>query len=192
MHKFKIGSPLESYCLISHEPFVGLCLYTNLERLTRILNISAHVHLSTKWSRFKKLLSMLSPRTCIMRLIVLCWVPHLLKKRNHIIDSAEKTYHKMTHKFGIEVPRSWDEYVILDMDNGKTTCQDTVTKEMKNFCVTFKILIGDKAIPPTYQEIHCNMLFYVNMEDFQRNVRFVAGGRTTDTPHPMTYASVVP
>jgi hypothetical protein len=45
----------------------------------------------------------------------LCWVPHLLKKRNHIIDSEDKTYHKMTHKFDIEVPRSWDDYVILDI-----------------------------------------------------------------------------
>jgi hypothetical protein len=36
IHKFKIGSPLESYCLILHEPSVCLCLYTNLERLKRI------------------------------------------------------------------------------------------------------------------------------------------------------------
>jgi hypothetical protein len=29
------------------------------------------------------------------------------------------------------------------------------------------------------------------MEDFRRKARFVAGGHTTDTPHAMTYASVV-
>jgi hypothetical protein len=29
------------------------------------------------------------------------------------------------------------------------------------------------------------------MEDFLRNVRFVAGGHITDIPHAMTYASVV-
>jgi hypothetical protein len=29
------------------------------------------------------------------------------------------------------------------------------------------------------------------MEYFRRKARFVAGGHTTDTPHTMTYASVV-
>jgi hypothetical protein len=35
------------------------------------------------------------------------------------------------------------------------------------------------------------MIFDVKMEDFRRKARFVAGGHTTDTPHAMTYASVV-
>jgi hypothetical protein len=35
------------------------------------------------------------------------------------------------------------------------------------------------------------MIFDVRMEDFRRNAWFVAGGHTTDTPHAMTYASVV-
>jgi hypothetical protein len=35
------------------------------------------------------------------------------------------------------------------------------------------------------------MIFDVKMEDFRHEARFVAGGHTTDTPHAMTYASVV-
>jgi hypothetical protein len=35
------------------------------------------------------------------------------------------------------------------------------------------------------------MIFDVKMEDFRHNARFVAGVHTTDTPHTMTYASVV-
>jgi hypothetical protein len=35
------------------------------------------------------------------------------------------------------------------------------------------------------------MIFDVKMEDFRRKARFVAGGNTIDTPHAMTYASVV-
>jgi hypothetical protein len=35
------------------------------------------------------------------------------------------------------------------------------------------------------------MIFDVNMEDLRRKARFFAGGHTTDTPHAMTYASVV-
>jgi hypothetical protein len=45
--------------------------------------------------------------------------------------------------------------------------------------------------PPTYQKIRCHMIFDVKMEDFRRKARFVVGGHTTDTPHAMTYESVV-
>jgi hypothetical protein len=57
--------------------------------------------------------------------------------------------------------------------------------------IAFQILNGYESVPPTYQEIRCHMIFDVNMEDFRRNARFVAGGHTTDTPHAMMYASVV-
>jgi hypothetical protein len=36
------------------------------------------------------------------------------------------------------------------------------------------------------------MIFDVKMEDFRSKARFVAGGHINDTPHAMTYASVVP
>jgi hypothetical protein len=35
------------------------------------------------------------------------------------------------------------------------------------------------------------MIFDVKMEDFRCKARFVAGGHNTDTPHAMSYASVV-
>jgi hypothetical protein len=56
---------------------------------------------------------------------------------------------------------------------------------MKNVRIAFKI--GEEPVPPTYQEIRCHMIFDVNMEDFHRKARFVAGGHTTDPPHAMTY-----
>jgi hypothetical protein len=62
---------------------------------------------------------------------------------------------------------------------------------MKNVRIAFKILNGEEAVPPTYQQITCHMVFNVKMEDFRRKARFVDGGHTTDTPHAMTYASVV-
>jgi hypothetical protein len=62
---------------------------------------------------------------------------------------------------------------------------------MRNVRIAFQILNGDKSVPPTYQEIRCHMIFDVNMEDSRRKARFVAGGHATDTPHGMTYASVV-
>jgi hypothetical protein len=61
---------------------------------------------------------------------------------------------------------------------------------MKNFRIVFQTLNDGDAIPPTYQDIRCQ-IFDVKMEYFRRKSRFVAGGHTTDTPHAMRYASVV-
>jgi hypothetical protein len=102
------------------------------------------------------------------------WVPHVLKKRNRIISVATKRYHKRTHKFGIQVPKTWDEAVKLYEGNGNTLWQDAIRKEMNNVYIAFKVLNVEEAIPPTYQEIRCHMIFDVKMEDFRRKVWFVA------------------
>jgi hypothetical protein len=44
----------------------------------------------------------------------LWWAPYVLQKRTRIIAAVTKRYHKQTHKFGIEVPKSWDDFVKLD------------------------------------------------------------------------------
>jgi hypothetical protein len=49
----------------------------------------------------------------------------------------------------------------------------------------------ENNLPPIYQGIRCHIIFDVKMEDFRRKARFVAGGYITNTPHAMTYASVV-
>jgi hypothetical protein len=119
------------------------------------------------------------------------WVTHVLKKRNRSIAAMNKRYHKRTHKFGIQVPKTWDEVVKLDEENGNTLWKDAIRKEMNNVRIAFKVMNGEEAIPPTYQEIRCHVIFDVKMEDFHRKARFVAGGHTTDAPRVMTYASVV-
>jgi hypothetical protein len=58
----------------------------------------------------------------------LWWAPHVLKKRISIIVDVTKHYHKRTHKFGIEVPKSWDDCVRLDKENDNTILQDAVSK----------------------------------------------------------------
>jgi hypothetical protein len=119
------------------------------------------------------------------------WASHVLKKRTRIIAAVTKRYHKRTHKFGIEVPKNWDDCVRLDKENDNTLWQDAVRKEMKNVRMSFKIINGEESAPPTYQEILCHMIVDVKMEDFRRKGRFVAGGHITDTTHAMIYASVV-
>jgi hypothetical protein len=75
----------------------------------------------------------------------------VLQKRTRIIAAVTKRYHKRTHKFVIEVPKSWDDCVKLDKENNNTLWQDAVRKEMKNVRIAFKILNGEESVPPTYQ-----------------------------------------
>jgi hypothetical protein len=62
---------------------------------------------------------------------------------------------------------------------------------MKNVLIAFNIMNGSESAPPTYQEIRCHMIFDIEMEYYRRTLIFFAGGHTTDTPHAMTYASVL-
>jgi hypothetical protein len=48
------------------------------------------------------------------------WAPHVLKKRTRSIADVTKRYHKRTHKFGIEVPKIWDDCVRLYKENDNT------------------------------------------------------------------------
>ena len=119
------------------------------------------------------------------------WAPYVLKKRKRIIAAVNKRYHKRTHKFGIEIPKDWDDAVRIDKENGNTLWQDAIQKEMKNVKVAFQTLENGEKVPVGYQEIKCHMVFDVKMEDFRRKARLVAGGHMTETPMAATYSSVV-
>ncbi len=72
-----------------------------------------------------------------------------------------------------------------------TLWQDAIHLEMAKVQITFQILNDNESIPPTYQQIHCHMVYDMKMEDFRCKAWFVAGGHMTETPATNTYASVV-
>ncbi len=120
------------------------------------------------------------------------WVPFTLKRRNRIIAAINKRYHKRTHKFGIEIPKTYEDCVRIDKENGNTYWQDAIRKEMAKVRIAFKTLGDVEQVPPTFQQVRCHMVHDVKMENFQRKARLVAGGHTTEvTSATMTYASVV-
>jgi len=94
------------------------------------------------------------------------WVLSVLTKRNRIIAAVNRRYHKRNHKFGIKVPRDWDEAVVFDKENGSTLWQDAVRKEMKNMRIAFKVLDDGEVVPPCFQEINCHLIFDVNWKTF--------------------------
>ena len=107
------------------------------------------------------------------------WVRHVLKKRDRIISLVKRRsarYHKRTHKWGIEVPKTVEEAIAIDKKNDNTFWTDAIAKEMKNVRIKFKILEGDEKVPVGYQFIKTHMIFDIKMEDFRRKARLVAGG----------------
>ena len=117
------------------------------------------------------------------------WVPHTLRKRSAIISAVNSRYHKRSHKFGLEVPKTVRRALELDRENGNTLWQDAIAKEMSSVRVAFEIFDGDP--PVGSQQMQCHMIFDIKLDSFRRKARLVAGGHMTETPAVMTYASVV-
>jgi hypothetical protein len=127
------------------------------------------------------------------------WVSYTLKKRNRIINRAKAKYWRTSHKFGVRLPKTVEEAVRLDQENGNRFWQDAIDKEMKKANVAYEpkegvtaddIRRGKVEDMKGYQEIKCHIVFDVKM-DFTRKARFVAGGHMTEAPVALTYSSVV-
>jgi hypothetical protein len=93
----------------------------------------------------------------------------MLKKRgriNSLVKRCITRYLKRMHKFRIEMPKTVQEALPLDRQNGNTLWADAIAKELKNMKVAFKVLPGGIPAPIGYQKIPCHMIFDVKMEDF--------------------------
>ena len=58
------------------------------------------------------------------------WVPFTIKRKERMIKAASKSYHKKQHKFGIELPKSVHQAVLLDKKNGNILWMDALRKEI--------------------------------------------------------------
>src|SRR5205823_5524778 len=79
------------------------------------------------------------------------WIPFVLKKRNRIISKIKSKYWVRTHKFGIRIPKSVQEAIRLNEQNGDTLWWDLICTEMKNVSIAFEEFDGNETdIPPGY------------------------------------------
>ena len=118
------------------------------------------------------------------------WVPHTIKKRNHIIKSINSRCKRPMYKYGIRIPTSVRDAYEIDRMNNNTFWTDAIRLEMKNVGIAFDILPQGANKPIGSQFVDCFMHFEVKM-DFRRKARLVAGGHVTTTPETSTYAGVV-
>ena len=121
------------------------------------------------------------------------WVPHTLRKRDRIIAKIKSKYWVRTHKYGIRIPKSVEEAIEIDRENGNTLWWDALMLEMENIRPAFDKFDGRLGdLPIGYTKIDCHVIWDIKLgENFRRKARFVAGGHKTQVPPSMTYSSVV-
>ena len=98
--------------------------------------------------------------------------------------------HKSNRKFGISIPRTYEEAVKFDEANGNKLWKNAWDKEMTNIKIAFKFIDDGIPPPPGYNQTHCFIIFDIKI-DLTRKARFIAGGHITNPPTFMTYAIVV-
>ena len=118
------------------------------------------------------------------------WVPYTLRKREVILAAVKNWIRKMTHKYGIEIPRDVEHAHEIDARNGYTLWRDTLQKEMYNVRVAFEILDEGSHASHGWKQVTGHLVWDVKM-DFTRKARWVLNGHKTPDPIGSTYAGVV-
>ena len=118
------------------------------------------------------------------------WVPYTLRKRDVIISSMKARVRKVTHKYGIELPRDVGHALWLDQKNGNDFWAKSLEKEMTNVGIAFEILGDSETAPHGWAKQTGHIIFDVKM-DFTRKSRWVLDGHKTTDPIGSTYAGVV-
>ena len=104
------------------------------------------------------------------------WVPYVLRKRKRFFAVVQSWYHKRTHKFGFEIPKTMRRALEIDKDCGNTLWQDAIAKEMANVKVAFKVLPDGANDPIGHQYMDCHLIYEIKLDGFCRKPRLVAGG----------------
>ena len=117
------------------------------------------------------------------------WVPYTLRKREVILAAVKNRIRKLTHKYGIEIPRDVEHAYKIDSRNGNTTWRNTLKKEMYNVRVAFEILNEGAHAPHGWKQVTGQLVWDVKM-DFTRKARWVLNGHKTPDPIGSTYAAL--
>jgi Reverse transcriptase (RNA-dependent DNA polymerase) len=113
-----------------------------------------------------------------------------IEETKRLIKKSVRRHIHQGYKFGIRVPRTVEEALAFDKENGNTLWYDAIIKEKGNIRVAFHILEPGEEPPPGYKQIPLRMIFDIKM-DFTHKARLVAGGHMTDPPSSITYSSVL-
>ena len=121
---------------------------------------------------------------------------HLFAKRERkmirLLYQGRKFQRGPIYKFGFRVPRTPEEAITIDNNNGNTLWQDAIALEMSQLhdYSTFEDLGKNSPGPVEYKKIRVHFVFDVK-HDGRHKARLVAGGHLTDDPVDSVYSGVV-
>ena len=120
------------------------------------------------------------------------WAPHMLKRKDQMIAKIKSRVKKKTHKYGIQVPSSVREALLLDDadPHNNNFWKQAIKLEMTQNRVAFNILDDGKQVEPGRTYLECYMVFDIKM-DFTRKARYVANGSKTPDLDKTNYSGVV-
>ncbi|KAI2497125.1 Reverse transcriptase (RNA-dependent DNA polymerase) [Fragilaria crotonensis] len=119
------------------------------------------------------------------------WVPFVLKKRERLLKKVKTKYWSVTHKYGLELPKSVAQALAIDKRTGTDFWEKAIEKEIRNVFPAFEFLKTDDAqVPPGFQFVETYFVFDIKM-DLTRKARLVARGSMTEATKEETFASVV-
>jgi len=92
------------------------------------------------------------------------WVKPTLWHWKRLIKLSQKRHSVMGYKFGIRVPRTIEEALKLDEENGNDLWRKAIQREMEKVRVAFQLLERGAAPPPGHQFIKLHMIFDIKMD----------------------------
>ncbi len=118
------------------------------------------------------------------------WVPFVLKKRTRVLKKVKTKYWSLTHKYGLELPKSVAQALAIDKSTGTDFWEKAIEKEIRNVFPAFEFLKSDDdQVPPGFQFVETYFVFDDKM-DLTRKARLVARGSMTEATKEETFASV--
>jgi hypothetical protein len=90
------------------------------------------------------------------------WAPHYLKKLKRLIKLSKTRHVRKGYKFGIRIPTTIEEALMLDKENGNTLWYDAIMKESGNVRIAFDIKVDGKPPPgrSPYDDFRCKDGFH--------------------------------
>jgi Reverse transcriptase (RNA-dependent DNA polymerase) len=122
------------------------------------------------------------------------WINQFVRTYARIVAKATRVrnkYWQRTHKYGIEIPKTVEDALRIDKENGNTVWWDAIMEEMAAVRIAFRR--HHSSVPPiAFTEIKCHFVFDVKLgENFRCKARYVADGSKTNPPAFMTFATGV-
>jgi hypothetical protein len=72
---------------------------------------------------------------------------YTLKKHERIVAAVNKRYLLWSHKFGVELPKSVQDTLRIDMKTYTTYWKDAIALEIKNIDIAFQDLVENEEVP---------------------------------------------